>query len=128
MSGDMKTIVIAGGFYCLAFAVFHLCFWRLFGWKSELRKLNEINRGIMQVLNLRLTYVLAVFSALAIFFPAELLTPGVGRFILGAIALFWLMRAAEQLVFWRRNKAGLLFFAVFLAGALLFGLPFMMEP
>lgn len=64
---DMNTLIIIGGIYCLAFAFFHLAFWRLFDWKSELPKLNSINRGVLQVLNIRLTYVFFVIAFFCFF-------------------------------------------------------------
>ena len=97
----MKTLIIIGGFYCLAFAIFHPAFWKIFDWKSELPKLNDINRGVMQVLNLRLTCVLLFFAFLSLFFNSDLLTSDLGKIILGAISLFWLMRAIEQPIFWK---------------------------
>ena len=120
----MKTLIIIGGFYCLAFAIFHLAFWRLFDWKNELPKLNRVNRGVMQVLNLRLTYVFLIFAAVSIFFNEGLLASVLGKTILGAISLFWLMRAIEQPIFWKFGDAvSVLFFVVFLGGAAIYFLP-----
>lgn len=119
----MKTLIYIGGFYCFAFAVFHLAFWKLFDWRRELPKLNEINRGVMQVLNLRLTYLFFVFSFISFFFAEDLLTTNLGKVVLGAIGLFWLMRAIEQPIFWKFDKIGAAFFAVFLLGAVIFAVP-----
>ncbi len=86
-------------------------------------KLNEINRGVMQVLNLRLTYLFFVFSFISFFFAEDLLTTNLGKVVLGAIGLFWLMRAIEQPIFWKFDKIGAAFFAVFLLGAVIFAVP-----
>eukprot|EP01132_Coremiostelium_polycephalum_P016829 gene16829-20198_t len=51
-----------GGAYAFSFAVFHTLFWHLFKWKSELKKLSYANRAIMQILNLRLIYVISLSS------------------------------------------------------------------
>ncbi len=119
----MKTLIIVGGFYCLAFAIFHLAFWKLFDWKTELPKLNEINRGVMQVLNIRLTYIFLVFAFILFFFNDKLLTTNLGKMILAVISLFWLMRAIEQPIFWKFDKISAAFFAVFLFGAVIFAVP-----
>lgn len=98
----------------LAFMVFHLSFWRLFGWRQELAKLHWTNRAIMQVLNLRLTYVFGLFAFLQLAFPNEILTTSLGRTLQGGIALFWAMRAVEQIVFFSlRHPASLAIFGIF---------------
>jgi hypothetical protein len=84
----VKTLIIIGGIYCLIFAIFHLAFWKLFDWKNELPKLNSINRGILQVLNLRLTYVLFVVAFFCFFLTDELLNTNLGKFVLGAVKHF----------------------------------------
>ena len=119
----MKMLVQIGGVYVLAFAVFHLAFWKLFDWKNELPKLKPVNRGVMQVLNIRLTYVFVVVGGLAIFFADELLSTRLGHVILAATSLFALMRAAEQLIFWKIEKASVAFFFILLIGAAMFAAP-----
>jgi hypothetical protein len=119
----MKTLIYIGGVYCLAFAVFHLAFWKLFDWKNELPKLKSVNRGVMQVLNIRLTYVFFVVAFLSFFFADELINTKLGNVILGSISIFALMRAIEQLIFWRIEKFGIAFFFVLLIGAGIFAAP-----
>lgn len=119
----MKNLIYLGGFYCLAFAVFHLAFWKIFGWKKELPKLAPVNRGVMQVLNLRLTYVFLVVAFISFFYADELLTTSLGKAILAATSLFALMRAAEQLIFWKIEKIGAVFFVLFLIGAGIYAIP-----
>jgi hypothetical protein len=123
----LKTLIYIGGFYCLAFALFHLAFWKLFDWKTELPKLNPINRGVMQVLNLRLTYLFFVIAFICFFFAEDLLKTNLGNIILGAISLFALMRAIEQLIFWKVEKIGAAFFVVFLLGAGIFAAPLFLK-
>lgn len=119
----MKTLIYIGGFYCLAFAAFHLAFWKLFDWKRELPKLKAVNRGVMQVLNLRLTYVFVVVASISFFYADELLTTNLGKVVLAATSLFALMRAVEQLIFWKIEKIGVVFFVIFLLGASLYAIP-----
>lgn len=99
----------------LGFVVFHLAFWRLFDWGRELAKLNRINRAVMQILNLRLTYVFGLFAAMQLIFPDALLGTPAGRFLLAGMALFWAMRAVEQIVFFGlRHRASIAIFVLFL--------------
>ena len=108
----MDAVVKAGGVYCFAFVIFHLLFWRLFNWREELRSLSFLNRCIMQVLNLGLTFAFVI-----------LVTP-LGKSLLVLIALFWLARALEQIVFFKLKHWGsIAFLLIFLAGALLYGIP-----
>ncbi|MCG8464483.1 MAG: hypothetical protein MI750_06475 [Xanthomonadales bacterium] len=115
--------VQAGGLFHVALALFHLMFWKLFRWREQLERLHPINRGIFQVLNLRLSYVFVVFATLSFLFPEDLITSNLGRALLAAITLFWLMRAFEQLVFFTRHFFTWLYFLVFLSGAALYAWP-----
>jgi len=112
----MNKWVIVCALGNLAFMAFHLSFWRLFAWRNELAKLHWTNRAIMQVLNLRLTYVFGLFAFLQLAFPDELLGTPLGRALQGGIALFWAMRAGEQAAFFKlRHPASLGIFMVFCA-------------
>lgn len=119
----MKNLIYIGGIYCLIFAVFHLAFWKLFDWKNDLPKLKSVNRGVMQVLNLRLTYVFIVVAFLSFFFAEDLINTKLGNVILGAVSIFAVMRAIEQLIFWKIEKIGIAFFFIFLIGAGIFAIP-----
>lgn len=114
----MKTVIFIGGFFHLAFFIFHLYFWKLFKWKKDLQSLSQINRAVMQILNLRLTWLFLVFAYISFFYADELLTSGLGKTLLIGIGLSWLMRAIEQVIFFGlRTKASVGFFIVFLIGA-----------
>lgn len=58
-----KSMILAGGVYHVAFAIFHLIFWKLFRWKEDLASLSVINQAVMQILNLCLTVVFLITSA-----------------------------------------------------------------
>lgn len=119
----MKTLIYIGGVYCLIFAIFHLAFWKLFDWKNELPKLNSINRGVMQVLNLRLTYVFIVVAFISFFFADDLISTKLGNVILASISIFALMRAIEELIFWKFDKISAVLFVILLIGAGIFAIP-----
>jgi hypothetical protein len=95
----MKTLIIIGGFLWLGYFVFHIFFWKLFNWKHELDKLHDVNKAIMQVMNLCLMLVFLVFAYISIFHSDELLTTGLGKSLLIGIVLFGIFRAIGQVVF-----------------------------
>jgi hypothetical protein len=115
-----RAALLAAGLYHVAFAAFHLGFWKLFRWRGELARLGGINRAVMQILNLCLTFVFVVFAVLIFVFPQEMTGTGLGRALLWAISAFWLLRAVEQVVFFGlRSILSSIFFVVFVVGALL---------
>ena len=120
----MEALIKAGGIYCLGFVIFHLMFWRIFNWSEDLESLSFINRAIMKVVNLSLTFVFVIFGYISLFHSRELLETALGHSLLVLIALFWLLRAIEQAVFFKLNHWGsVMFLVVFLAGAVLYGIP-----
>lgn len=119
-----RTAILIGGVYHVAFALFHLAFWRLFRWRRELTSLSPVNRSVMQILNLCLTFVFLAFAYVSFFHAPELLETSLGHAMLLLIAIFWCLRAAEQLVFFGlRTLASAVFFALFITGTLLYAYP-----
>jgi hypothetical protein len=53
-----------------------------------------------------------------------LLTTGIGKILLIAIALFWFLRAVEQMAFFKlKNNISIAFFVLFLIGAAIYLFP-----
>ena len=120
MNSTARAMLVAAGIFHLAFAVFHLAFWKVLRWREELARLGFINRAVMQILNLRLTYLFFVFAALMLALPEEMLDTRLGVSLLAATSLGWAMRAVEQVVFFGvRNATSAAFTLVFLVGAAL---------
>lgn len=114
-----------GGLYQLAFLIFHAMFWKLFKWKKELPKLTHINGSIMQVLNLCLMFCFLIFGYISLFHTSELITSGIGRVLLLFMALFWIVRAIEQLLFFGSKRPfSLGMFVLFFVGFCLYAYPF----
>jgi hypothetical protein len=119
----MNTIILLCGLYNIGFAIFHIGFWKIFHWDSELKKLSFANKGIMQILNVQMIYYW-LFVAIACFaFPIELLTTKFGNFFLIGNYIFWLLRTIQQFIFLRANHIAIhILTFIFMIGALLFAL------
>ena len=120
----METLIKIGGMYNIILVVFHLLFWRIFNWKEDLRSLSFLNRAIMQVVNLSLTFVFVIFAYISLIHSEELLITSLGRSLLVFIALFWFARSAMQVVFFKlKNWRSIAFLFFFLVGGVLYGIP-----
>ena len=120
----MKTIIFLCGLYNVLFALFHFGFWKLFEWDKDLKTLSFANRGIIQILNIQISYYFIFTAIICFVFPTELLTTKFGNWFLIGTSVFWLIRTMQQFIFLRANdfKIHILTF-VFLIGTLLFLLP-----
>lgn len=119
-----EQLILLGGAFNLALALFHACFWRLFRWPTELAKLTSLNRAVMQVMNLCLMTVFLAFAYVSFAHTAELLQTPLGRSLTLLIAIFWFLRALEQPVFFGvRKPLSVVFFVVFGTGGALYALP-----
>lgn len=111
--------IYAAAGYNVALAVFHLGFWRLFRWREELPKLRPVNRGVMQVMNIMLTFLFLSMAALLAGRAEEVAGTSLGRALLIASTGFWLLRAMLQPLFWASlpGTTNLAFASLFLVGA-----------
>ena len=120
----MQSMIKAGGIYHIALVIFHLSFWYIFNWEEDLLSLSFLNRQIMQVLNLCLTFAFVIFSYISLVHTKELISTSLGKSLLGFIALFWLLRAVEQAVFFTLGHwASVAFLLFFLVGMVLYAVP-----
>ncbi|QWP76598.1 hypothetical protein J5226_23985 [Lysobacter sp. K5869] len=121
---DATTWIYLAGLHSLGFALFHVAFWKLFRWRQTLRTATVADRAIIQILNLRLIYVLLGIAALCFVFPDELQRTALGRAVLLGMSLFWVGRTIEQFVFLRINRPMVhALTALFVLGAVLFAVP-----
>lgn len=120
----MDPLILACAIYCFAFAIFHMCFWKIFAWPTELKKIGLVNGAIMQILNLRLIYVFLAVGVICLAYPFEMRTTPVGRALLVGMSCFWAGCLTEQFIFLRlRHKWNYFLSGLFLCGAILFLLP-----
>lgn len=118
-----EAFLFIGGLYHLAFSVFHLLFGRVFKWKSSLRLTTQVNRSVIQVMNLCLVFLFAAVAAVSFLGREVLLNETAGKWILVFIAGFWFWRALLQIVFFGgRRLVSWVFSLIFLAGSALYGL------
>lgn len=113
MNTTALTLIKLGGLANLGWLVFHCCFWRLFAWRTQLRRLSQVNRGVMQVLNLCLSSAFLLFAIVSLWFADELLKPGLGRAMLIGIGIFWTLRLIEQPLFFGSSRISNLFSLLF---------------
>ena len=124
MNSLSEVSLFAGGIFNLGFTIFHLFFWKLFNWKKDLASLTPVNRSVMQILNLCLTFMILLMAYVSLFLPREMLTTDLGKNLLVAFAVFWFLRMLEQIfVFEVKSKLSDIFTLIFLLGSLLYLVP-----
>lgn len=120
----MEILVKAGGLFNIALVIFHLSFWRLFNWRDELKSISFLNSAIMQVLNISLTLVFAIFACISFVHTEELLSTPLGNSLLALMALFWLARSIQQIIFFGlRPPLSRMFLLIFITGFALYAIP-----
>lgn len=124
MNDLSEVMILIGGFYNLGFAIFHLMLWRLFRWKRDLSSLPFINRSVMQILNLCLTFVFLLMAYISFFNTSELIQTNLGKALLVGFSLFWFLRMIEQIIFFGiRNLISIALTLVFLFGCVIYLIP-----
>ena len=119
-----QTIIYLCGLYCLGFMLFHLGFRRWFHWDTELPKLSDVNRGIMQVMNMRLVFFFGFSAVMCFVYADDLAMTELGNFYLIGMSLFWLGRTIEQFVYFKGDHPlSQLLRYIFLIGAVMFAVP-----
>ena len=78
----------------------------------------------MQVLNLCLTFVFLFMGIAVLLYQSDFLGTKLGTFLLVSMAIFWILRAAEQIIFFEvKNIVSLFLLGIFLIGSGLFLIP-----
>lgn len=124
----MEALIFICGFYNIAFAIFHIFFWKIFQWNKDLKKLGFSNKAIMQILNVQIIYFFFFAAGICFIFPKEVLTTKFGSYFLLGNSLFWLIRTIQQFIFLRANNYKIhILTIIFIIGAVIFALPFLMK-
>ena len=120
-----KTLLLdLCGIYNLAFAIFHLFFWKLFKWKEDFRKNSVGNRAIIQILNIRLIYIFLLMAFIYFVYPQQLMETELGLVLLIGFLGFWVGRTIEQFIFLRiKSKMVTILTIIFFFGIFIHLLP-----
>jgi len=116
-----KTLLLnLCGIYNLAFAIFHILFWKIFKWNEDLKRNSVGNRAIIQILNIRLIYIFLLMSFIYFFYPDQLLETKIGFVLLIGFLGFWIGRTVEQFIFLRvKSKMVTVLTIVFFIGIII---------
>jgi hypothetical protein len=115
-----SVLMLVAALYCFALGIFHLMFWRLFGWPASLAGSGSINASVTQTLNIMLTFGVTMYGA-ALLWAA--LHPERATWTLPAAgAAFLAVRIAVQpFQFSMRDRPSQMITLAFVAGALIHG-------
>ena len=119
----MKISIRIGGILNLLLGVFHFAFWEIFNWPKSLECLSPDNSAILQVLNIHGAITILFFAYVSLFHTTELIETKIGRGVAYFIAFFYLIRIANEFLFWGMTIESLVTAIILLLLALLYILP-----
>lgn len=123
----MNTILIILAVHSFLFAIFHMLFWKALDWKTQLATLNDDNRAVMQILNLRMIYLFIAVGVICLVYQEDLLNSRLGTAFLVVVSGFWIGRIIEDFLFAKLTHPfspfGIGLLLMFVAGAVLPILP-----
>jgi hypothetical protein len=126
---NIELLLKCGGIFHFICAVSHLVFPHLFQWKSKLSNLSDENQS--QILNsltlmnsCQLIFWL-IFAFIPLFYTEDLIDSPLGKGILTAIVLFWIVRifVLQPVIIGFKTKISKLQVAFFTIGLILFIIP-----
>ncbi|MCF1190688.1 hypothetical protein LRR18_03750 [Mangrovimonas sp. AS39] len=94
----METHIQIIGIFLVLLALVHLIFPKYFGWKTELQKLELINKQLMVVHTFFIALVVFLIGILCIFYSYELTNTYFGKTIALGLGIFWFIRLLFQLL------------------------------
>jgi len=94
-----NKLIITGGILLIILAIFHLSFWNIFNWQEELPKLNDENRGIMQLSTIGFVSLFLALGTIFIIFRSEIANTKLGKALSFALSFFFLVRAISEFLF-----------------------------
>ena len=119
-----KILLLIGGIINLVFSLLHLTLGKALNWSETLSCLTLDNRETIYTLNAHLAFTCLIFAYLSLFHRKEMLATGIGRAITAAIGLFYILRAANQVIYNGLSAPGTLFGVIlFLLVSLLYVIP-----
>ena len=94
-----KTLLLIGGLINVLFGLMHLNLGKALNWSETLGCLTPDNRATIYTLNVHLAFTCLVFAYLSLFHRKEMLASRIGKAITAAIGLFYILRAANQVIY-----------------------------
>jgi len=96
-----RLMLTVGGLVNLGLFAYHAMLWRMLDWKMTLAPLDEQNRIIVQMLNIGVMVMLLLMAHLSLFHKKALVETRLGKTVLIWFMLFYLVRAADELIFYK---------------------------
>ena len=88
------------GVLSLVIFVFHIRFYRFFGWRKDFEKVSPVNRRVLYTIHVALYLLLALFGVVSIVYAGELSrAEGLAGGLTLGLSLLWLWRAAWQIAY-----------------------------
>ena len=80
--------------------VFHIRFYRFFGWQKDLEKVSPVNRRVLYTVHVALYLFLVLLGTVSIVYAEELSrAEGLAGGLTFCLSLFWLWRAVWQVAY-----------------------------
>jgi hypothetical protein len=96
----------------------------MFKWNEELKRNSLANRAVIQILNIRLIYILLLMAFIYFFYTEELISTKIGFVLLIGFLGFWIGRTIEQFIFLRvKSKMVTILTVIFFIGIVIHLLP-----
>lgn len=124
-----ELLLKIGGIYNILCALLHVVFPKMFKWDKILESLPRDKRLVIRpslhIMNWCMAVFWLIFAYVALVHTSELLMPGLGRTLLVALVIFWVIRifVLQPLYIGVKNRASWQMIAFFLVGLILFAVP-----
>lgn len=126
----MKTQVIllkTAGWICVFFVVFHLAFYKMFNWDTNLSCLNQSDRAILLTYHAISILILAFMAVVPILQARELLQSKLKYSVLSFFSIFYLLRIIAEFTYFGINPTTPVILIICAAPMILFGAPIFMK-
>ncbi len=100
---DKITALYLCGIFNLLLVIFHILFWKIFNWKTTLKKGTKANAIVTQIMNVQLIYWFLFMAVVYLFYTKELLQSKIGTIFLFGYAGFWIVRFFQQFIFLKQK-------------------------
>lgn len=121
---DKITVLYLCGIFNLLLVIFHVLFWKIFNWKTTLKKGTKANAIVTQIMNVQLVYWFLFMTIIYLFYTKELLQSKIGAIFLFGYAGFWVVRFFQQFIFLKQKGKFVIGLTIlFFVGAVLHLIP-----